>query len=133
MTHRECIRSPHQQKFHEAFIRAAARIIYREEWPLKKDTIMRHNGWETARSEVLISTPRRFGKTFSLVCRGSNSLLCICLWIVCVCCVLVAIQCGNVYRVHRPHVSPRDCGLQYAPRVLLSNIYSMTAYDYNLL
>lgn len=50
--------STHQQKFHEAFIRAAARIIYREEWPLKKDTIMRHNGWESARSEVLISTPR---------------------------------------------------------------------------
>jgi len=51
-------RSPHQQKFHEAFIRAAARIIYREEWPLKREMIMRYNGWETARSEVLISTPR---------------------------------------------------------------------------
>ena len=59
-------RSPHQQKFHEAFIRAAARIIYREEWPLKKDSIMRYNGWPTAKSEVLISTPRRFGKTFSV-------------------------------------------------------------------
>ena len=55
---------------------------------------MRRNGWETSNSEVLISTPRRFGKTFSCVRRpfcpltrvlipsyllGSIAIFCACL------------------------------------------------------
>ena len=51
-------RSPHQVRFHEAFIRASARAIYGDEWKIHRDPIMRHNKWPTARSEVLISTPR---------------------------------------------------------------------------
>ena len=58
-------RSPHQLKFHSAFERATARVIYREDWGTQRPNIMRKNNWDTCPSEVLISTPRRFGKTYS--------------------------------------------------------------------
>ena len=54
-------RSSQQLEFHEAFLKAAARVIYRGDWETEKPAIMRRNGWETSNSEVLISTPRRFG------------------------------------------------------------------------
>ena len=81
-------------QFHEAFLKAAARVIYRGDWETEKPAIMRQNGWETSNSEVLISTPRRFGKTFSCVRRplcpltrvlipshllGSIAIFCACL------------------------------------------------------
>lgn len=58
-------RSSQQVEFHEAFITASARILYREDWSLSKPEILKANGWAKSFSEVLISTPRRFGKTFS--------------------------------------------------------------------
>ena len=58
-------RSPHQLKFHAAFERAAARVIYRDSWGTQRPAIMKKHGWKTTPGEVLISTPRRFGKTFS--------------------------------------------------------------------
>ena len=58
-------RSSQQVEFHEAFITASARILYREDWSLSKPDILTANGWDKSFSEVLISTPRRFGKTFS--------------------------------------------------------------------
>ena len=57
-------RSSQQLEFHVAFLKAAARVIYRGSWETEKPAIMRKHGWETCNSEVLISTPRRFGKTF---------------------------------------------------------------------
>ena len=57
-------RSAHQLEFHEAFLRATARVIYRGEWESSKPMIMRKHGWDAVHSEVMISTPRRFGKTF---------------------------------------------------------------------
>ena len=57
-------RSAHQLKFHSAFERSTARIIYREDWGTQRPAIMKRNGWTSCPSEVLISTPRRFGKTF---------------------------------------------------------------------
>ena len=59
-------RSPHQLKFHSAFERATARVIYRDDWGTQRPAIMKKNNWPTCPSEVLISTPRRFGKTFSI-------------------------------------------------------------------
>ena len=59
-------RSPHQLKFHAAFERAAARVIYRDSWGTQRPAIMKKHNWKTTPGEVLISTPRRFGKTFSL-------------------------------------------------------------------
>lgn len=52
-------------QFHVAFMKAAARVIYRGSWETERPAIMKRYGWETSNSEVLISTPRRFGKTFS--------------------------------------------------------------------
>ena len=45
--------------------------MYREDWGVQKPRIMQKHGWESCPGEVLISTPRRFGKTFSsaLLCR----------------------------------------------------------------
>ena len=61
-------RSAQQLEFHEAFFRACGRVIYKDNWATDKPQIMKAEGWTKCNSEVLISTPRRFGKTrrFSL-------------------------------------------------------------------
>ena len=51
-------------KFHSAFERAAARVVYRSDWETQRPAIMRKNKWSSCPGEVMISTPRRFGKTF---------------------------------------------------------------------
>ena len=81
-------------QFHVAFMKAAARVIYRGSWETERPAIMKKYGWEKSNSEVLISTPRRFGKTFScaaallrfalcvltnLHVRGSIAIFCACL------------------------------------------------------
>ena len=58
-------RSDAQERFHEAFLRSCSRVIYKEEWGVHERAIREHNGWDTIMSGILISTPRRFGKTFS--------------------------------------------------------------------
>lgn len=58
-------RSAQQLEFHEAFMKAAARVIYKGSWETDRPMIMEKFGWDRCNSEVLISTPRRFGKTFS--------------------------------------------------------------------
>jgi len=58
-------RSAQQLEFHQAFMKAAARVIYRGDWETDRPMIMDKFGWSKCNSEVLISTPRRFGKTFS--------------------------------------------------------------------
>lgn len=58
-------RSAHQLRFHSAMIRCVARVIYRADWGSHRPLIMAKNGWKTCPSEVMVSTPRRFGKTFS--------------------------------------------------------------------
>lgn len=57
-------RSAQQLEFHESFMKATARVIYRADWEVSRPAIMKKYGWTKANSEVLISTPRRFGKTF---------------------------------------------------------------------
>jgi len=64
------LRSFHQRMFHENFIRACARVFFKTE-PLGNfarahQTILDLNGWDTLSQEILISTPRRFGKTISV-------------------------------------------------------------------
>ena len=54
-------RSSQQLDFHTAFMKASARVIYRSSWATDRPAIMAAHGWETSNSEVLISTPRRFG------------------------------------------------------------------------
>ncbi len=69
-------RSAQQLEFHVAFMKAAARVIYRGSWETERPAIMKKFGWETSNSEVLISTPRRFGKTFSCARCPLHSLVC---------------------------------------------------------
>ena len=63
-------RSFHQREFHDHFIRACARIFWKTEKPgtFARDhqRILEANGWPHLSQEVLISTPRRFGKTISV-------------------------------------------------------------------
>ena len=63
-------RSFHQREFHDHFIRACARIFWKTEKPgtFARDhqRILELNGWASLSQEVLISTPRRFGKTISV-------------------------------------------------------------------
>ena len=55
-------RSAQQLEFHQAFMRACGRVLYREDWATRKPEIMAKHGWERCNSEVLISTPRRFAR-----------------------------------------------------------------------
>lgn len=63
-------RSFHQRMFHDNFIRACARIFWKNEkhGTFAKDhqKILEVNGWDHLAQEVLVSTPRRFGKTISV-------------------------------------------------------------------
>ena len=60
-------------QFHQAFMKAAARVIYKGDWETDRPMIMEKYGWERCNSEVLISTPRRFGKTYSIVRARNHS------------------------------------------------------------
>ena len=63
-------RSFHQRMFHNNFIRACARIFFKVEPPgtfaRSHQAILDLNGWDNLAQEILISTPRRFGKTISV-------------------------------------------------------------------
>ena len=48
-------------------MKAAARVLYKKDWETDRPIIMEKYGWTRCNSEVLISTPRRFGKTYSIV------------------------------------------------------------------
>jgi hypothetical protein len=63
-------RSYHQRLFHDDFIRACTRIFWKREpagkFAREQCEILRRNNWSHLQQEVLISTPRRFGKTISV-------------------------------------------------------------------
>lgn len=63
-------RSFHQRLFHDQFIRACARVFFKTDKPgsfaRAHQAILELNSWENLTQEVLISTPRRFGKTISV-------------------------------------------------------------------
>jgi hypothetical protein len=63
-------RSYHQRLFHDHFLRACARIFWKTEKAGEFDRchekILEVNGWDSLRQEILVSTPRRFGKTISV-------------------------------------------------------------------
>jgi len=61
-------RSAHQCQFHASFEKCVARVLYKkdDEWKTQRPAIMHRNNWDRCSSEVMISTPRRFGKTFSI-------------------------------------------------------------------
>jgi hypothetical protein len=58
-------RSPQQVELQEAFLKASLRFIYKGEFDESIERVMRENDWSVIYQEVLIGTPRRFGKTYS--------------------------------------------------------------------
>lgn len=63
-------RSFHQKQFHDQFMRASVRIFWKTEkqGQFQRDhkRILELNGWDSLPQELLVSTPRRFGKTISV-------------------------------------------------------------------
>lgn len=63
-------RSYHQSLFHEDFLRACTRIFWKTEpdgqFARDHRYILEYNGWDHLDQEMLVSTPRRFGKTISI-------------------------------------------------------------------
>lgn len=59
-------RSHHQVKFHDCFIRACLRIIYGPDYERMEPYLQQEMDVSEFRTEVMIVTPRRFGKTFSV-------------------------------------------------------------------
>lgn len=63
-------RSFHQRQFHDQFLRASIRVFWKTEeagkFQREHRAILEAYGWESLPQEMLISTPRRFGKTISV-------------------------------------------------------------------
>jgi hypothetical protein len=63
-------RSYHQRLFHDDFLKACTRSFWKLEPPgqFARDhqRVLRVNSWDHIAQEILISTPRRFGKTISV-------------------------------------------------------------------
>jgi hypothetical protein len=74
-------RSYHQRMFHEEYLRSATRVFFKTEKPGSFERahkkVLELNGWDSLQQEILISTPRRFGKTISI------SLFCAALMFAC--------------------------------------------------
>jgi hypothetical protein len=59
-------RSQFQKLFHTHFIQACLPIIYGDDWATHAERVMKEFGLERISPEVLVQTPRRFGKTVSV-------------------------------------------------------------------
>jgi hypothetical protein len=63
-------RSFHQMQFHDSYIRACARVFWKTlgdgQFSRDHQAILEINNWDCLEQEVLVSTPRRFGKTISV-------------------------------------------------------------------
>jgi hypothetical protein len=63
-------RSFHQKQFHDNFLRASARVFFKNSPPgsfnRQYQHILKNHGWDHLAQEILVSTPRRFGKTISV-------------------------------------------------------------------
>jgi hypothetical protein len=63
-------RSYHQRLFHDDFLKACTRSFWKLEKPgqFARDhqRVLRLNNWDHIAQEILISTPRRFGKTITI-------------------------------------------------------------------
>ena len=63
-------RSYHQRLFHEDFLRACTKTFYkrlpRERFARDHRRLLVDNSWDNIAQEILVSTPRRFGKTISV-------------------------------------------------------------------
>ena len=74
-------RSYHQRVFHESFLNAVVRILFKTDPPghftQSYPRLLELNAWSSISQEILVSTPRRFGKTIA-VCLFVAALLYAC-------------------------------------------------------
>ncbi len=63
-------RSFHQRLFHEEYLKSCARIFFKRDglgaFARNHNRVLEMNGWDSTPQEILVSTPRRFGKTISV-------------------------------------------------------------------
>lgn len=59
-------RTPTQRLFHYWFLQAIFEVIYGPEWDSSATRVLRRFGLQRVRNEVMVLTPRRFGKTWSV-------------------------------------------------------------------
>ena len=59
-------RSHHQRKFHESFIKASLRSIYTDDYAICEKRLQARYDTDYINPIVMIVTPRRFGKTYSV-------------------------------------------------------------------
>ena len=63
-------RSFHQRMFHEVYLKSCVRIFFKRDgqgaFARNHNRVLELNGWDSTPQEVLVSTPRRFGKTISV-------------------------------------------------------------------
>jgi len=63
-------RSFHQRLFHEEYLKSCARIFFKRDGPGSfakyHNRLLELNSWDSTPQEILVSTPRRFGKTISV-------------------------------------------------------------------
>lgn len=63
-------RSFHQRQFHEEYLKSCARIFFKRDgagsFQRMHARLLEVNGWDSTPQEILVSTPRRFGKTISV-------------------------------------------------------------------
>jgi hypothetical protein len=56
--------------FHEVYLKSCVRIFFKRDGPgafaRNHNRVLELNGWDSTPQEVLVSTPRRFGKTISV-------------------------------------------------------------------
>jgi hypothetical protein len=63
-------RSFHQRLFHEEYLKSCTRVFFKRDGPgafaRAHNRILELNTWDSMPQEILVSTPRRFGKTISV-------------------------------------------------------------------
>ena len=63
-------RSFHQRLFHEEYLKSCTRVFFKRDGPgafaRAHNRILEINSWDSTPQEILVSTPRRFGKTISV-------------------------------------------------------------------
>lgn len=63
-------RSFHQRMFHEEYLKSCTRVFFKRDghgaFSRAHSRVLEVNGWDSTPQEILVSTPRRFGKTISV-------------------------------------------------------------------
>jgi hypothetical protein len=101
-------RSYHQRPFHDDFLKACTRSFWKLEPPGQfvrdHQKVLLLNSWDHIAQEILISTPRRFGKTISV------SMFCAAMLLACPCVeISIYSTCKRISQKILLNVQKFDC------------------------